>query len=222
MKRLLIALVMLMSVTTASHAQVAKIAAGNTLIGTANGALVGVGVMGLTNSSNVAPLRFGVGAGTLFGLGVGIYDASRMGRFGTIYNEGLFNSTEYTSLIVFLDTFYGGATGALLGMAFSLMLNEPIIDGIQYGTSAGILVGFGFGLVDAFYFSKSSYDYTSTLPTSGGNDVAGLIILSTGEKVRIGMVEPTLYTGYSLNNAGNIAGYSITPGLNIANLRLNF
>jgi len=91
---LLIAFLFLL--TSITNGQALKIAAGNTIIGTANGAAIGLSVMGLTNNADLTPLRFGIGAGTLFGLGVAAYDVSNLDGLGYYYVEGLFNSTEYT------------------------------------------------------------------------------------------------------------------------------
>ncbi|MCH8494938.1 MAG: hypothetical protein LAT57_04810, partial [Balneolales bacterium] len=110
--KLFILVAIILSTSHVANAQALKVAAGNTLIGTANGAVIGLSVMGLKNDSDFTPVRFGIGAGTLYGLGVGVYDVSKMDGLGFYYVEGLFNSTEYTSLIVLLDTFYGGVTGS--------------------------------------------------------------------------------------------------------------
>jgi hypothetical protein len=151
---LLILLLLTVMVPLNAETQTLKVAAGNTLIGTANGALLGLSYMGLSNEANLAPVRFGVGAGTLYGMGIGLSDAIEYDRMGFYSIEGLFNTTEYTSLIVLFDTFYGGATGGVLGMAIGLMVNAHVGEFLRYGASTGAFAGFAFGLFDAFYLNR--------------------------------------------------------------------
>lgn len=214
-----IALIILTGVftPTSTYGQAMKVAAGNTLIGTANGAILGLGVMGLTNNTDLTPLRFGVGAGTLFGLGVAVYDFTRMDGLGYYVVEGTFNSTEYTSLIIILDTFYGSVTGSVLGMAVSLMANERIDKGIQYGASAGAIVGFGFGLVDAFHLSNNSSTFAAA---PNPNAVNGLVQIF-GDGYNIGLLQPINLQHYSLSGSGNMVKEH-QLGLSLAHLKLRF
>lgn len=210
---------MLIVATNFSQAQALKVTAGNTLIGTTNGALIGFSVMGLTKDPDFTPVRIGVGAGTIFGLGVGVYDVSKMDDFGFYQVEGLFNSTDYTGLIILYDTFYGGVTGSVLGMAVSLMSNDPIIDGIRIGGSLGIMGGFLFGLVDAFYFSDSTGTFASASTTN--SNVAGLVQLS-GNNFSVGLLHPTVYSAqnYDRNIGATINTFEL--GLQVADFRIRF
>jgi len=205
---LLIAFLFLL--TSITNGQALKIAAGNTMIGTANGAAIGLSVMGLTNNADLTPLRFGIGAGTLFGLGVAAYDVSNLDGLGYYYVEGLFNSTEYTSLIVLLDTAYGSVTGSVIGMAIGLMANENLLTSIQYGASAGAIGGFVFGLADAFYLSNSN----TALSSSGyrQNQVDGLLTMqittSSSKSVQLGLINPSIISTPSLVVSGNTPAHS--------------
>jgi hypothetical protein len=207
----------LFSSPTLAQAQALKVAAGNTLIGTANGALLGVSIMGLTNSSNLDPIRFGVGAGTLYGIGVAAYDMSRMDGLGYYVVEGTFNATEYSTLIVMLDTFYGSVTGSVLGMAVSLMANESVVKGIQYGASSGAIVGFGFGLVDAFHLSNKQSSFIST-PVNATNQ--GLVQI-TGSNFSLALINPVYFNSISPTSQGGISITSHT-GLEIAAVSIRF
>lgn len=217
--KLLIILAVLLSSSQLANAQALKVAAGNTLIGTANGAVIGLSVMGLSNSTDFTPIRFGIGAGTLYGLGVGAYDVSKMDGLGFYYVEGLFNSTEYTSLIVLLDTFYGGVTGSVLGLGIALMANENVGRYIQYGASMGSMAGFAFGLVDAFYFSNSSGSFSYNLQYEDYQHVDGMIVLGNNN-LSLGLVQPTLYE--TKNFSTGYATRDLKAGLQLAHLKLFF
>lgn len=172
----------------------------NTLMGTANGTLLGLATMALTDNADWAPMRFGVGMGTLYGLGVGIYDVS-VYEVGPGYRvQGMFNSTNYTSMIVLLDTFYGGVTGGVVGTAMALMVNKPLEKGLQYGTGAGLWGGFAFGLVDAFYFSSS-----------GAGSQNPSLELNAGESTTVSFLQPNLHTSPFVSN-GRMA---ITQGIGL-------
>jgi hypothetical protein len=164
--------------SSTAESQVLKVAAGNTLIGTANGALLGLSYMGLANDANLAPVRFGIGAGTIYGMGVGFSDALEYDRNGFYSIEGLFNTTEYTTQIVLYDTFYGGVTGAVLGMAVGLMTNQHVGEFIRYGASTGSFLGFGFGLFDAFYLSRQqNFAFDEPVSSLNHQHVEGLLVL---------------------------------------------
>ena len=136
-----------------ADAQGLRIIASNTAMGALNGAMLGGASMALFNNDDLRPLRFGVGFGTLAGLGLGIYDFSQ--SQGGIYTiDGVFNSANYTSQIILMDTFYGAVIGTLVGVAITFITDDRVIYGIQYGVGAGTWAGFAFGLVDAFAISR--------------------------------------------------------------------
>lgn len=175
--------------TPGATAQGLKSLAGNTLMGTANGTLLGLGAMALTDDADWAPIRIGIGMGTLYGLGVGVYDVS-VYEVGSGYRvQGMFNSANYTSMIVLLDTFYGGVTGGVVGTAMALMVNKPLVEGLQYGTGAGIWAGFAFGLVDAFYFSSP-----------GAGSLYSSLEVNAGESTTVSFLQPNLYTSPLISN----------------------
>lgn len=212
----------LLGFQSTSEAQALKITAGNTLIGTVNGAVLGLGLMGLKNDSDFTPVRFGVGAGTLFGLGVGIYDVSKLDGIGFYYVDGLFNSAEYSALIVLLDTAYGSVTGSVLGMAIALMANENVVRYMQYGASAGAFAGFTFGLADAFYFSNSPASISSLPSTQRGPE--GLLNLSYSTKsdtgIEVGFINPTLTKSIGYNNGLTLLNYRAS--VQLVNLKVSF
>jgi hypothetical protein len=142
-----------------ADAQGLRIIASNTAMGALNGAMLGGASMALTNNSDDwRPLRFGVGFGTIAGLGLGIYDFSQ--SQGGVYTiDGVFNRANYTSQIILMDTFYGAVIGTLVGLAVTLIVDEKVIYGLQYGIGAGTWAGFAFGLVDAFAISRGPTDF---------------------------------------------------------------
>src|SRR6056297_3097956 len=144
-----------------AKAQTIDLLGGNVLNGAVTGTFLGVGVMGLQNSDDFAPLRVGLGAGILGGAGIAVYDISTLPQGQHLFISGLFNDGNNSSIIILLDTMYGAAGGALLGTAVMLIQNKPIIEGIQYGGSAGVWAGFGMGLVDAFLLSERNSDFTA-------------------------------------------------------------
>ena len=175
----------------------------NTLNGALTGAALGGATIALQNSYDDYPLRFGIGLGTIFGLGTGFYDLSRTsGDYGYHVN-GLFSSANTTGTIVLLDTFYGAATGAVVGLAISLMSRDSdVLKGLQYGSGAGAWVGFAFGLVDAFALSSTgNYDSFYDGYSHRGAVPAGLVeIRSRNEKYAVGFINPIIL--HSVKNTG--------------------
>ena len=193
-----------------------ELLAGNTLNGTANGALLGGAVMGLTNNPDFAPLRVGVGLGTLYGIGVGAYDISQTNG-GSMIVTGTFNDGNNSSIIVLLDTFYGAAAGSVIASSVMLVANEPIVKGLQYGASAGAIAGFGFGIVDSFILSERIIPGASASVPSRTAD--GLLALSFQEGKSIGFLSPSLISSYELS--GDQLTTKYRPAVNLLNLRIN-
>lgn len=156
MKTLLktILLISLLGFAQQSKAQTIEVLAGNTLNGAMNGVMLGGATMALQNSTDFDPVRVGLGFGTLYGIGIGVYDVVRTPAGQQFYISGTFNDGTNTSILVLLDTFYGAAAGAIVASSFTLIANEPIVEGLQYGSGVGAWVGFGFGLIDAFALSS--------------------------------------------------------------------
>ena len=127
----------------------------NTLNGAVTGTLLGGASMALTDDTDFYSLRVGLGLGTLYGLGVGAYDLLQTGGNPGIVS-GIFNDGRNSTIIVLLDTFYGAAAGAVVATSVMLVANEPLVQGLQYGTGAGAIAGFGFGLFDTFVLANRS------------------------------------------------------------------
>jgi len=183
-----------------AEAQALKVVAGNTFAGTATGAMLGGAQMALNDDDNTMPLRYGVGIGTLAGMAVGVYDTGREAE----YLYGTFRRSRYTGTIIMMDTFLGAATGAVVGMAVSLLTQEEIVKGVQYGAGAGAWAGFGFGLIDGFLLREHEErqpGYSSVNHQSGiNNNVNGLLTLQTNTNLNIGFFNPSLYSYPEIQN----------------------
>ncbi len=78
------------------------------------GTAVGLSVMGMQNDAEIAPLRIGLGSGILIGVGLAAYDLSDS-EGGELVVSGVLNDGQNTSVILLLDTLYGGLWGQRLG-----------------------------------------------------------------------------------------------------------
>ena len=176
-----------------ASSQQIELLASNTVNGAATGLGLGAATLGLQNSADYQdPLRIGLGFGTLFGIGVGVYDITRSEKGMDYYVSATFNDGRNSSVIVLLDTFYGAAAGAVVASAVTLILNEPVKYGLQYGASAGAWVGFGFGLVDAFMLAKQPGQMVATSTTAHRPSQApGMLSLRTGGDIDIGLINPS-------------------------------
>ncbi|MCC5941231.1 MAG: hypothetical protein JJU37_06770 [Balneolaceae bacterium] len=201
--------------TNKSNAQSAELIGGNLLNGAVTGTALGVATMGLQNSSNFTPLRIGLGSGILAGAGLAIYDVATLPQGQQFFISGVFNDGTNSSVIILLDTFYGAVLGAALGSAVVLISNNALLDGLQYGTSAGAWVGFGFGLIDSFSLAERNRDYIS------GN-LAGRSALFEVESnnTQINLIEPGLF-GYN-DFTGKSVDFKIQPTINLLTLRSVF
>ncbi|MEQ8526137.1 hypothetical protein [Gracilimonas sp.] len=207
------------SATKASEAQTIELLAGNTLNGAVNGTLLGGATMALNSNTDFAPLRVGVGLGTLYGVGVGAYDIASSGGQQLIV-QGLFNDGNNTSIIVLLDTFYGAAAGAVITTSVMLVANEPLIDGLQYGAGIGAWVGFGVGLIDAFALSQRITPTSSTAMKSPVPRADGLVGLQFDNKTSIGLISPSITTTYQTTDSG--LSRKLNASVNLLNLKVNF
>ena len=199
-----------------AKAQTIELLAGNTLNGTVNGTLLGGAVMGLTNDSDFAPLRIGVGLGTLYGIGVGAYDISQTNGSSMIVT-GTFNDGNNSSIIVLLDTFYGAAAGSVIASSVMLIANEPIVKGLQYGASAGAIAGFGFGVVDSFILSDRIIPGASA--HSNSNTANGFMALTFENGSSIGFLSPSVFSSLDLTEENIRAKF--TPAIDVINLKVN-
>lgn len=203
-----------------SQAQSIELVAGNTLNGAMNGVLLGGATMALQNTDDFEPVRVGLGAGTLYGIGVGIYDVTKTDPGQQFYISGSFNDGTNSSIIVLLDTIYGATGGALIGSSIALILKQPLVDALQYGSGTGAWVGFGFGLFDSFVLAKGpNYSQQSvSLPQS---NVSGLLTYSNASRsVEVGLVSPNIVQQKEFSRQTLKTTYS--PSVQVIQLNLDF
>lgn len=216
-----LSVVMAFSFHQSVQSQTIELLAGNTLNGAMNGTLLGGATMAITNNTDFAPLRVGVGMGTLYGIGMGAYDISSS-RGNEILVSGSFNDGNNTSIIVLLDTFYGAAAGAIIASSVMLVANEPLIDGLQYGAGFGAWAGFGFGLVDALTLSETrTPDASAFLNPRSQNKASGLVGISLDESKSFGLISPSFISTYQTNDSHNLQ-QEISPTVQMVNFRFNF
>lgn len=197
------------------RAQTIEILGGNTLNGALTGTMLGAATMGLQNSNDFTPLRIGLGAGTIAGAGVGIYDVATLPRGEQLFVAGFFNDGNNSSIIILLDTFYGAAAGGILGSAGMLISNSPIRDGLQYGSSIGAWIGFGFGLIDSFVFAERNRDFI------GSSLLQSDTLFSISyDQYKVGLVRPTLYQTASVYQNEISSAYQ--PVLELLSLKMKF
>ncbi|MEX0845115.1 MAG: hypothetical protein WD022_07520 [Balneolaceae bacterium] len=214
----LLCVAVIISGTQSSKAQTIELLAGNTLNGAVNGTLLGGATMALNNDTDFRPLQVGLGLGTLYGLGMGAYDVSTGGG-NRLLVSGLFNDGNNTSIIVLLDTFYGAAAGTIIATSVMLVADEPLIEGLRYGSSVGAWIGFGVGIVDAFMFSDRITQSAASL-NSSPNAADGLVGIHFSNNTSIGLVSPSLISTYQTN--GGTLTKNIKPTIDIVNLKLSF
>lgn len=208
-------LLMFSQFTEEAKSQTTELLGGNVLNGAVTGTFLGVAVMGLQNSNDFAPLRIGLGAGILGGTGVAIYDVATLPQGQQFFISGTFNDGNNSSIIILLDTLYGTGGGAVLGTAFMLIQNKPIVDGLQFGGSAGAWAGFGFGLIDAFILSERNRDFTANnIPRR-----SALVEYSAGD-FDIGIGQPALYQTKTLSDQSLVS--SVKPGFKFISVNKTF
>jgi len=198
-----------------SKAQSLELIGGNIVNGAVTGTILGTAVMGLQNSNNFAPFRVGLGAGILGGSGLAIYDVATLPQGQQFFKSGVFNDANNSSVIVLLDTIYGAGLGAALGSAIMLIGNESIVDGLQYGASAGAWAGFGFGIVDSFMLAENNRDLISNRLTPG----SGLFELS-GKTTDIRFFKPGIVETKTVRN-GNLK-QNLSPALTFVSVKHRF
>lgn len=200
-------------------AQSIELFAGNTLNGAMNGVLLGGATMALKNNDDFGPVRVGLGAGTLYGIGMGVYDVTQVSGGQQFYISGTFNDGTNTSIIILLDTIYGAAGGALISSSISLIFKNELSTALQYGAGTGAWIGFGFGIFDAFILSKGPDFSQQNVAMSQGN-VDGLLTYSNASKsLNVGMISPTVIEQKKISRSSISKSYA--PSLNVIQLRLN-
>lgn len=201
-----------------AKAQSIELLAGNTLNGAMNGVILGGATMALQNSDEFEPARVGLGAGTLYGIGVGVYDITQTQPGQQFYISGTFNDATNSSVLVLLDTIYGAAGGALIASSISLILKKPLDTALQYGSGTGAWVGFGFGLIDAFMLADGpNYSQQSA---SVQQNISGIITYSNNAKsVKVGMFNPEFVTQKKITQ--NTIKTMHTPSMNVLKLKIS-
>ncbi|MEQ8578390.1 MAG: hypothetical protein RIC57_08055 [Balneola sp.] len=216
---LLIAVLFLsLSITSSStNAQTVELLAGNTLNGAVQGTLLGGASMALSNSDDFSALRIGVGLGTLYGVGMGAYDITTGGGQEVLVS-GLFNDGNNSSIIVLLDTFYGAALGSVVVVAVTLVANERITTGLQYGAGIGAWAGFGFGIFDTFVLAERTF--APVVAANVNQNASGLIGMNFENNTSFGFVNPTLIRTSQITKTDFSS--TLNPAVEIVNFRLNF
>jgi len=211
---LLLTIVVMSALYTESRAQTQEILGGNLLNGAITGSLLGAATMGLQNNDDFAPLRIGLGAGILGGVGIAFYDMASRPESGHLYVSGFINNGHNSSIIILLDTLYGTAGGALIGTAGMLIADRRVAEGLQYGASAGAWAGFAFGLFDAFFLADRNQGRAAQWPNR-----ESLIELAHGN-YHVGVLHPSLYLMPEAKN-GSIR-HQIEPGIGFLAFRMRF
>lgn len=220
-KTTVLALILTISFSLNANSQSIKLLGSDLANGAINGLALGGATMALQNSPDGAPLRVGLGAGILYGLGVGIYDNSIITKGEQFYISGTFNDGNNSTIIVLLDTFYGAVGGAAIGSAISLIGNNPILDGIQYGGGAGAWLGFGFGLIDSFVLAEGPDDLRASVQTPARQNAEGMIQYTTGSKnVSLGFIHPTVISQKEVTSQNIKINYTV--GMEVVNLKVDF
>lgn len=197
-------------------AQTLELLAGNTLNGAMNGVILGGATMALQNTDDFEPARIGLGAGTLYGIGVGVSDIVQTQPGQQFYISGTFNDATNTSVLVLLDTIYGAAGGALVGSSISLIIKEPLGAAVQYGAGSGAWLGFGFGLVDAFVLAEGP-NFSAQSASLQQYSVDGLLTYSSSSNdVKIGMISPDFISQKKLTSK-NITN-TVRPSLKVVDI----
>lgn len=201
-------------------AQSIELLGSSTLNGAMNGVLLGGATMALQNSNDYRPVEVGLGAGTLYGIGMGAYDMSQIDKGQQFYISGTFNDGTNRSILVLLDTIYGAVGGMVVGSSVTLILQERIEKGLQYGAGAGAWLGMGFGLIDAFMLAERPANLQASNISQPQHNVNGLITYSNaGQSIQVGMVNPEFVEQKHLSSKRYSASYK--PSLNVVELKIN-
>ena len=212
----LLSILLLFAGTHQANAQNTKeLLAGNVLNGAVTGSLAGLATMGLTNNSDFAPLRIGLGAGILAGTGIAAIDIASAPADDDFYINGTFNSGSNSSVIILLDTVYGAGGGAVIGTAIRLIQDKPIVQGLQYGSSVGAWTGLGFGLIDAFFLADRE-------PGQMANKMlnrSSVIEVAHGN-YEVGFLQPQLTSYTDFSSRGLTQEFEPTVG--VINFRTSF
>lgn len=210
MKKLSLLFALFIFVTFNAQAQTVKLVGLNTLYGAATGTGLGAATMLINNSNEFGAMRVGFGAGTLAGLGLGIYDVTA--EKGII--QGTFTDSDVSGQLIALDTFYGAGTGAVVGFAISLISNKDFLDGIKVGTGIGAWAGFGFGIVETFFLGNSGASGYGLGSLSNHQSVGGIVQVQD-EAYSLGFLAPS-----QLNQINANGMITVNPTLTVAHFKV--
>lgn len=174
------------------HAQSIRLLGGNTVNGALNGTMMGAATMAIDDTDDFAYVRTGLGAGTLYGMAVGVYDLTQISKGDQYYISGTFNDGDNSTIIVLLDTFYGAATGSVIAASITLITNEHITEGLQYGAGFGAWAGFAFGLADAFILAEGPGDFQAASASHTSSAPGLLTIEGSDSRYSLGFLNPGL------------------------------
>jgi hypothetical protein len=198
-----------------AKSQSAKIIGENILYGTLTGAALGTATMMLNNKSDYSYFRIGVGLGILGGTGIAVYDITSLPSGQQLYVDGIFNEASNSSMIILLDTVYGAGFGAAVGSAVVVIGNRSIAKGVQYGAGAGAWVGFGFGLIDSFFFADRYRYYSSNNLFSTDS-----LFTLNRDRLKMNFIQPDMFTYRNLS--GSTLSLDTEPAIHIFSLRKVF
>lgn len=216
------------SKTTSIHAQTVQILGNSTINGALNGVVLGGAGMLIADKKVNAPftknmddlnaLQIGLGVGTLYGLGLGIYDvASTNGN--QLLVSGFLNDATNTSAILLMDTFYGAAVGTIVSASITLLSDDPSFQQVKSGIGIGAFAGFGFGIVDGFFIADRS-SAPVAYASQPSSSAAGIATIQVNSTTSVGLFNPTITSMLELNSEGITRSFS--PSVDLVNLRLNF
>ncbi len=211
MRKLFLFGFLLIGLVSNLQAQAFKIIGTNTIMGAATGTSLGAATMLISGTDDWGALRVGFGAGTLAGLGLGVYDVS----YSSGYIDGYLTSASTTGQVIAMDTFYGAGTGAIVGFAISLIGNQDILEGLKVGGGYGAWAGFAFGLAETFLLGAGGgsggygSSYMSAQPVNG-------VIQYQTPGFNVGFVAPS---GFSYVRGGNL---NWSPSVTITHARFSF
>lgn len=185
-----------------------------------NGVLLGGATMALENSNDFRPVEVGLGGGTLYGIAMGAYDMTQIEQGDQFYISGTFNDGTNRSILVLLDTFYGAAGGMVVGSSVTLIIQERIEKGLQYGAGAGAWLGFGFGLVDAFVLGDRPGSAEAAIANSDQQNVGGILTYQNAQQsVQVGLINPDIIKQKQLSP--NTLSTHYKPAINVVELQVD-
>jgi len=198
-----------------SKAQSARLIGENILNGALTGTILGTATMGLQDDNDFTPLRVGLGAGILAGTGMAIYDVTSVPKGQQFFISGLFNDGTNSSVLILLDTLYGASVGAAVGSAIVLIGNQSILDGLQFGASAGAWAGFGLGLVDSFVLAEKNDDFVTNRFINRSS-----LFQYEGNGTTLSFIQPGFFQQVEISK--NTLGLETSPSVHLISFQKTF